>query len=88
MLEALHHSKRHIKIRHLGLCFASIGVRDEFVGGGGAEVSCPNNVSIAYPKIKWFCPKIAISKNSRILGGATHPLSPAPYTYVCTTDAI
>ena len=26
----------------------------------GAEVSCPNIFSIACPKIKWFCPKMAI----------------------------
>ena len=27
-------------------------------GGGGAGVSCPNILSIAYPKIKLFCPNI------------------------------
>ena len=36
-----------------------IGVRDQFrLGGGGAEVSCPNILSIACSKIKWFCPNI------------------------------
>ena len=38
-----------------------IGVRDQFRlpgGGGGGEVSCPNILSIACPKIKWFCPNI------------------------------
>ena len=60
-----------------------IGVRDQFRlgGGGGAEVSCPNILSIACPKIKWFCPNITwffflpeygYLKNSRG-GGAAAP---------------
>ena len=49
----------------------------------GAEVSCPNILSIACPKIKWFCPNITWFFNPnmaiwKILGGAAAPPSPPP----------
>ena len=55
----------------------------------GAEVSCPNMLSIACPKIKWFCPNItwffffcpnmAIWKILGGGGGAAAPQSPRPH---------
>ena len=50
----------------------------------GAEVCCPNIFSIACPKIKWFCPKMAIEKIYRGLRGL-QPLALAlpPRTPIC-----
>ena len=56
-----------------------------FRGGGGAEVSCPNIFSIAFPKIKWFCPNIACFFAQKwlfekIIEGCS-PQPPASYAY-------
>ena len=53
----------------------------------GAEVSCPNILSIACPKIKWFCPNIThfLPENCYfdISRGLQPPPPPASYAYVC-----
>ena len=59
-------------------------------GGGGAEDSCPNILSIAGPKIKWFCPNIIVFfaqngylKNSRGGGGGRRAAAPWPIRRIC-----
>ena len=55
---------------------ASISGRAKFRsgGGGGAEVSCRNILTIACTKIKWFLPNIT----SCFLGGCSPPPPPPP----------